>query len=77
MYATEFQTVIDEPYIKVPNYEEFKGHEVRVVFLDLNSTKVIEKDDKNNELDFIENLINNPIVLDADFKFDREEANAR
>ena len=27
MYAAEFQTVINEPYLHIPNYETFKGHE--------------------------------------------------
>ena len=43
MYATEFQTVINEPYIQVPNYETPKGHEVRIVFLDLQIEEKIDK----------------------------------
>jgi hypothetical protein len=70
MYATEFQTVINEPYIQVPNYEAFKGHEVRVVFLDLNNSK---KEVKKNNLDFFDKF-----QLDlSDFKFNRDEANER
>jgi hypothetical protein len=71
MYATEFQTVINEPYIKVPNYETFKGHEVRVVFLDLNINKNIEE--QNNNLDFFDKY-----QLDlSNFKLDRDKANER
>jgi len=71
MYATEFQTVINEPYIKVPNYETFRGHEVRVVFLDLNIDKNIEEQSDN--LDFFDKY-----QLDlSNFKFDRDEANER
>ena len=35
MYAAEFKTIINEPYIKIPEYEKFKGKEVRVVLLNL------------------------------------------
>ena len=48
MYATEFQTIINEPYIKIPNYEAFKGHNVRVVLLDI--------DNKNNDIELVDNL---------------------
>ena len=37
MYATEFQTIINEPYIHIPDYEIFKGHEVRITMLDINN----------------------------------------
>lgn len=74
MYATEFQTVVNEPYIKIPNFERFKGHKIRVVLLDLIEKKNIN-DDK--QIGFIENLINNPITMPKDFVFDRDEANER
>jgi len=48
MYATEFQTIINEPYIKIPNYEAFKGHNVRVVLLDI--------DNKNDDIEFVDDL---------------------
>lgn len=35
MYATEFQTVIDEAYIKIPEFEKFKGYEVKIIVLDI------------------------------------------
>ena len=35
MYATEFQTIIDRPYIEIPEYEQFKGHKVRITLLNL------------------------------------------
>jgi hypothetical protein len=57
MYATEFQTIINEPYIKIPNFERFKGHKVRVVLLDLIDTTLPNEEKK---IGFIENLINNP-----------------
>ncbi len=62
MYATEFQTVINEPYIHIPNYETFKGHEVRVVLLNLdNEIKIKEP---LNEGNFIVDIINSPRHLE-------------
>ncbi len=76
MEAIEFQTVINEPYIKVPNYKKFQGHKVRVVLLDLlNITK--ESTEQESEVGFIENLINNPVKFPRNFKFNREDANER
>ncbi len=78
MYATEFQTVINEPYIHIPNYEVFKGHEVRVTLMDIE--EIVDSTVKNNknDVDFIEYLINNPVKVSKDFKFlTREEANER
>lgn len=57
MYATEFQTIVNEPYIKIPNFERFKGHEIRVVLLDLIDRTLPPEETK---IGFIENLINNP-----------------
>ena len=37
MYATEFKTIINEPYIKIPDFELFKGHEVRVTLLNIDT----------------------------------------
>ncbi len=55
MYATEFKAIIDEPYIKIPEYEKFKGKEVRVVLLHLeNNTKSDKKED------FFDKIIKNP-----------------
>jgi hypothetical protein len=73
MYATEFQTVINEPYIQVPNYETLKGHEVRIVFLDL---QIEEKIDKNN-LDFFDKITKNPKHIKNLSFLSREEANER
>ncbi len=73
MYATEFQTIIDKPYIQIPDYEAFKGKKARIVILNIddNSKTDIEKDD------FIKKFTKNPINFPKDFKFNREEANAR
>jgi len=76
MYATEFQTIINNPYIKIPEYEKFKGQEVRIIVLNINKkSHILTTED---EEDFIEYLANNPIELDKDLKFlSREEANER
>ena len=54
MYTTEFQTLITEPYIKVPNYESFKGHNLRVVLVniddDIELVDDLEKEDILNTL---------------------------
>ena len=74
MYATEFQTTIHSEYVKIPEYEHFKGKEVHIIVLDVNKDKKFKKDE---EKDFIEYLINNPVEFPKDFKFNREEANER
>jgi hypothetical protein len=75
MYATEFQTVITEPYIYIPNYEAFKGHEVRIVVLNIDS--------ENNNIslpkkeDFFERITKNPKQINNIQFLSREEANER
>ena len=72
MYATEFKTIINEPYIKIPEYEKFKGKEVRVVLLNLQKNK---KRDKKE--DFFDKIVKNPKhIKDVTF-LTREEANER
>jgi hypothetical protein len=77
MQRVEFNTIIDKPYIEVPNYEELKGHKVGVILLDLENNKK-----KLNAISIdtaITNKIFTPktIINTTNFKFDREEANAR
>jgi len=74
MYATEFQTTIHSEYVKIPEYEHFKGREVQIIVLDVHK---YEKLKKVEEKDFIEYLIDNPVDFPTEFKFDREEANER
>ena len=63
----EFNTTINNDYIKIPNYEKLKGHKVKVILIDNNSSN-----------DFIEYFVNNPISLSKDVKYlSREEANER
>lgn len=75
MYATEFQTVINEPYIHIPHYEKFKGHEVRIVVLN------IDKEVKNTETipneDFFDRITKNPKKINSIQFLSREEANER
>jgi len=75
MYATEFQTVINEPYIHIPNYEAFKGHEVRIVVLNIDS----ENDNivRNKKDDFFERITKNPKHINNVQFLSRVEANER
>jgi len=75
MYATEFQAIIDKPYIEIPQYEQFKGHKVRITLINLDDTI---NDMTQKQEDFIDHLIQNPVEVSKDFKFlSREEANER
>ena len=75
MYATEFQTIIDNPYIKIPEYEKFKGQEVRIIVLNINQEN---GNPKIAEEDFIEYLANHPVTLDKGVEYlSREESNER
>ena len=75
MYATEFQTVINEPYIHIPNYEVFKGHEVRIVVLNIDSEEKNIAPTKNE--DFFERITKNPKHINNVQFLSREEANER
>lgn len=78
MYATEFKTIINEPYIKIPDYEAFKGHEVRITLLNIDNVNNDFMSNNKKEFDFIEYYANNPVRLDDDIVFlTREEANER
>ena len=66
MYAIEFQTELNNGIIKVPNEFLTKLHnKVRVIVLD---------DEIDNEKKFEFNAIK---IKTKDFKFNRDEANAR
>ena len=76
MYATEFQTIINKPYIDIPNYEVFKGHKVRVVLLNLDNNIEIKKSASDNN--FINDIIDNPKHIKSDNNFlSRNEANEK
>ena len=73
MYATEFQTVINEPCIHIPEYETFKGHQVKVTVLNVDNKK-------NNiipEEDFFSRITKNPKHINNVLFLSREEANER
>ena len=74
MYATEFQTIVTNQYIQIPNFERFKNREVRIIILDTISNKI----DKIKNNDFISRMTKRPKIISADTKFlSREEANER
>ena len=73
MYATEFQTVIKNSYIQVPDYKKFKNKSVRVIILDTEP-----ENDSAIKNDFIERIVNKPRHISSDTNFlSREEANER
>jgi DNA-binding transcriptional regulator of glucitol operon len=75
MYATEFKTVINQPYIQIPNYENFKGKSVRIILLDVEEDIKIEEEPR--KVNFFERITKNPQnIKDIDF-LSRDEANER
>ena len=72
MYATEFKTVINEPFIAIPEYEKFKGKEVRVVLLNLDN-----QSNKEQHEDFFDKIIKHPKHIENASFLSREEANER
>jgi len=75
MYATEFQTVINEPYVYIPNYETFKGHEVRIVVLNIDNESISKRE--TTKEDFFEKITKNPKHIKNIQFLSREEANER
>ncbi|NOX15230.1 MAG: hypothetical protein GXP61_04270 [Epsilonproteobacteria bacterium] len=76
MYAAEFQIIINEPFINIPNYEAFKGHKVRVVLLNLDNK--VETEEPTNDSNFINDIISNPRHIKSKDNFLlRDEANER
>jgi len=75
MYATEFQTIINEPYIKIPEYDTLKGKNVRVLFLVENESN--ETDSVTKDEDFFERMTKNPKHIKNVKFLSREEANER
>ncbi len=74
MEAVEFKTVVDNPYIKIPDFEKFKGKRVRVVLFDLNSDTNFQKAKK---IDFFDKVTQNPKHIKNINFFSREEAHER
>lgn len=71
MYATEFKTVIHDPYIKIPEFERFKDREVRVIILE-------EPPKEQSAGDFIDRMTASPKHVGPEMPFmTQEDANAR
>ena len=74
MNAIEFQTVIKNSFVQIPNYEEFKDRQVRIIVLDETSTK--ERETKKSN--FIDKFTKSPREVQKEIKFlSRDEANER
>ncbi len=73
MYATEFKTIIDKPFIQIPEYERFKGKKVRIVLLHLGDNDC----NQNKKEDFFERIIKNPKHIKDITFLSREEAHER
>ena len=73
MYATEFKTIVNEPFIAIPDYEKFKGKEVRVVVLNLENGT----DKEEHQEDFFDAIIKHPKHIENLSFLSREEANER
>jgi len=54
MYATEFTTILDKPYIEIPEFEKFKNHKVKIMLIDLKNSES-PKSQKEN----IKNILKN------------------
>ena len=73
MYATEFETIIKDSTIKIPDYENFKNKQVRVIILE---TECEHREPDSD--DFISQLTANPRHIASDMAFlSRDEANER
>ena len=73
MNAIEFQTIITDPFIQIPNYKEFENRQVRVIVLDATDTLP-----KKNHHSFIAQHIKNPVSITNNIDFlSRDEANER
>ena len=74
MCATEFQTIVTNRYIQIPNFERFKNREVRIIILDTISKNI----DKIKDNDFISRMTQNPKRISSNARFlSRDEANER
>jgi len=54
MYAAEFTTIIDKPYIEIPEFEKFKNHKVKVMLIDLKNSNTPKNQKKS-----IQNILKN------------------
>ncbi|MBF0266897.1 MAG: hypothetical protein HQL46_16660 [Gammaproteobacteria bacterium] len=73
MYATEFETIITHSSIQIPDYQNFKNKQVRVIILEKESEQELQNTD-----DFISKITKNPKHVSSDVKFlSRDKANER
>ncbi len=63
MYAVEFETVVNSPYIKLENYLQFINKKIKVIVL---SDEKIEKSVENNSQSFFKTLRNRNLKLDKE-----------
>ncbi len=74
MYATEFQTIIKDSYIKIPEFERFKNREVKIIILEINQ----RENNKTQAEDFITKSVKYPKHIPDNIQFlTRDEANER
>ncbi len=74
MYATEFQTIVKDPYIQIPEYEKFKNREVRIIILEM---ATVHAEESIND-DFISKMVHTPRHIAPETVFlSRDEANER
>ena len=72
MQAIEFETIINEPFIKVPHYEKLKGKEVRILVLHT------DKHERNPQKpDFFDKIMHHPKHIENVRFLSREEAHER
>ena len=72
MNAIEFQTVIKNSFVQIPNYEEFENRQVRIIILD----ETVEENTKTSTSNFIAKYGQSPKEVDEKINFlSRDEGN--
>ena len=63
MYAVEFDTLIKDKFIEIPDYKKFQSQNVKVIILAKDFTKKqVQSKEKSKDLKC---LFENPIVVDS------------
>ncbi len=73
MYATEFKTVIKEPYLLIPEFQKFKDREVRIIIIDINEQVKIPNDETIKAIKECENRINLEKIDFSELIFEAEK----
>ena len=68
MYAVEFETFVDSPYIKLENHLEFLNKTIKVIVM--SDTKKVDKPNSNNEI-FFNTLRNRKLKIDKNVNIDK------